>query len=52
MENHQITFATGCSGIGAPEMAWHDRLGRGIAEEFANPAPFEIHYPEQQTFNF
>lgn len=27
-------------------------LGRGIAEELANPAPFEIHYPEQQTFNF
>lgn len=22
-----ITFATGCSGIGAPEVAWHDRLG-------------------------
>jgi len=27
-------------------------LGRGIAEELANPAPFEIHYPEQQIFNF
>ena len=22
-----ITFATGCSGIGAPEVAWGDRLG-------------------------
>lgn len=27
MEANEITFATGCSGIGAPEMAWHDRLG-------------------------
>ena len=27
MESHQITFATGCSGIGAPEMAWGERLG-------------------------
>lgn len=77
METSEITFATGCSGIGAPEIPWRGKpaekcprapqykaygnsmcvnviewLGRGIAEELATPAPFEIHYPEQQTFNF